>query len=103
MKIFKFIIVLTGMLATITVATISSVYMLSGFSKEKCIALIDKIPADRFGWWVLIPILLISFFFAIFFWFKLIKICASNSPPGNVHLQGFVDEHLKNNTLHVIK
>lgn len=89
------------MLATMTVATFSSAYMLTGFSKDKFILIIDNMPQKNE--WILIPIMFISFIIVHFLWHKLIEILRPKSKLYNVNLKEFVDEHLKNNALYIKK
>ena len=59
-NLVKGLVAILGLLLSITIATFSLVYVLSGFSKVEYLKMLDKIPKETFGW-LIIPTIIIAF------------------------------------------
>jgi hypothetical protein len=58
--LFKLLVILIGFFTAATIATISSAYLVTGFSKGEYIKFLEKIPTQNFGY-ILIPTIVMSF------------------------------------------
>lgn len=75
--ILKMLCIATGMCIALMVSTFTMSYIVCGFSKDAYMQLMNKIPAENFGY-IIIPMFIMSFVVGVFLFKKLFDVGLSN-------------------------
>lgn len=98
----KMIVILIGFLSTMAVATFSSIYVFTGFSKDAYMQVMNKIPKETFGY-IIIPTIIISFCVGVFLFKKLYNVGLSKNKTDMKNVITIAIREAQTNNLKIVK